>query len=253
LGIYFGASLVRRRSEPEMQNGKILRHDEVAFFEHWMHALATLLLLVTGVHLGFLLVPRLVQRPESVGLMLNLHFVGVVMFLFGIAYYLTDDLLTGGIKEHWPEPGDFRAAVADYMAKFGGGRAPEEGKYLASEKLSYPLWVLVVGGVIVTGAVKVAAHVWSLPGALMGPVTFLHDLAAFGVMASLVIHIVAAAVLPWSWPLLGAMLTGYVSEDYARKNHSKWFREVKKRSTGTEATPGGKDPGTKGAGLPATS
>lgn len=250
LGVFFGASVEGRRRSPEILGGKILRHDEVAFLEHWTHALSTLLLLVTGIYLGFLFFPRLVQAPPATGFLMNLHFVGVAMFLFSLAYYLTEAGLNGTLQEHWPEPGDFKAAVLHYTAKLGVGKAPEEGKYLASERLAYVGWVVGVAGIVVTGAVKVAAHVWSLPGAFMGAVTFLHDLSALAMLLMLAAHVVASSLAPWSWQLLRSMVTGYVSVEYARRAHPKWYAEVALGGAGRvpEKTPAVPD---RGAGFPA--
>ncbi|MBO8126890.1 MAG: cytochrome b/b6 domain-containing protein [Firmicutes bacterium] len=224
LGIYVGATVKRRESE--LTDGKVLRHDETAFLIHWSHALSTLVLIGTGIYLGFFFFPRLVHSPEQVGFVLNLHFVGVVVFLFSISLHLTDMYVTGKIKEHLPEPGDFQDAIAHYVSKLGIGRKPKEGKYLASEKLSYPMWIVSVGLVLITGFIKVAAHRWSIPGGVMGAVTWLHDLGALLVGINLVVHIIMSSVMPWSWPLLRSMLTGYVSEEYVRKHHAKWYEEL---------------------------
>lgn len=228
LGIFAGAS--SNRKAPKLEHGKILRHDESVFLVHWAHALSTLLLIVTGVYLGFLFIPRLVASPEQAGFALNLHFVGVLVFVFSITHHLTDLFIYGKFKEHLPEPTDFQDAIAHYASKFGIGRQPREGKYLASEKLSYPMWVMTVGLILITGFIKVSAHVWNLPAGLMGVTTLLHDVVAMLIALNLTIHIIMSSVLPWSWPLLQSMITGYVSEEYAKHHHVKWYEEV----TGTK-------------------
>lgn len=248
LGLFYGAS-VTDRPGPEIKNGKVLRHDEVAFLEHWTHASSTVLLLGTGIYLGFLFFPRLLPNAQTIGFVMNLHFVGVVVFLFGIFYYLANAWVNGGLKEHLPEPGDFKAAVADYLSKLGVGKAPAEGKYLASERLSYVGWIVGVGGIILTGAVKISAHVWSLPGALMGAMSWLHDVFALLMLAMLAVHVVASSLVPWSWPLLKSMLTGYVPEEYARVHHAKWYAELLR---GGREKPSGKPAPEKGKGVPVT-
>ncbi|MDI6871115.1 MAG: cytochrome b/b6 domain-containing protein [Bacillota bacterium] len=248
LGVFFGASVEGRR-EPEIRHGKVLRHDEVAFLEHWSHAVSTLLLLGTGIYLGFLFFPRLVHTPQATGFVFNLHYVGVVVFLFSVFYHLTEAWLSGRIGEHLPEPGDFKAAIAHYAAKLSGRKEPPEGKYLASERLSYVGWIVGVGMMVVTGAIKVSAHVWSLPSAFMGGVTFLHDLFALLMLVMLLVHVVASSVVPWSWPLFRSMLTGYVPEEYVQKHHAKWYAELKEGRRGKE--PAGK-PVPEKPGVPVT-
>jgi cytochrome b subunit of formate dehydrogenase len=249
LGVFYGAS-VERREEPEIRNGKVLRHDEVAFLEHWTHASSTALLLGTGIYLGFLFFPRLLPNAQTVGFVMNLHFVGVLVFLFGVSYYLGNAWVNGGVREHLPEPGDLRAALADYLAKFGVGKAPAEGKYLASERLSYVGWIVGVAGIILSGALKVAAHVWSLPGPFMGAVSWLHDVFALLMLAMLAAHVVASSVVPWSWPLLKSMLTGYISEEYVRAHHGRWHAQL--RRGGVTNLPGGKPAPEQGQGVPIT-
>ncbi|MGE5482538.1 MAG: hypothetical protein ACM3VX_06485 [Bacteroidota bacterium] len=253
LGIYFGASLRRAEGAPGARRGQILRHDEVAFFEHTAHATSTVLLMVTGTLLGFLFVPRLVTGAQSSGFMLNLHFVGVVVFVFVNFYYHTESWLGHRLGEHWPERDDFRNALLHYACILGlkPGPSPEEGKYLASERLSYVGWVAGVVGILLTGAVKVSAYVLPLPGALMGPVTFLHDLLSLYMVLMLAAHVFFSSLVPWSWPLLRSMMTGYVTEDYAKHHHPKWYREVAGRAGEAQAAPEDKRGAlTGGAGLP---
>lgn len=224
LGIYAGAAA--KRKEAEIVDGKVLRHDETAFLIHWAHALSCLLLLATGVYLGFLFIPRLVNTPQMVGFILNLHFVGVLVFMFSVSMHITDVLVGGKLKEHMPESHDMQDAVAHYAAKLGIGAAKKEGKFLASERLSYPMWVVSVGLVILTGLVKVSAHIWTIPAGLMGFTTLFHDVAALLVLLNLLAHVTLSSIVPWSWPLIKSMLTGYVSLDYARHHHALWYEEI---------------------------
>ena len=224
LGVYVGAA--SKRKAAVLSEEKILRHDETAFLTHWGHALSTLLLLGTGVYLGFLFIPRLVGTPQAVGFLFNLHFVGVLVFLFSVSMHVTDILVGNKLKEHLPEVRDFKDAIAHYAAKFGIGQKPREGKFLASEKLSYPLWIASVGLVISSGFIKVAAHIWNLPAGIMGVTTLFHDMGAILVGLNLLVHIVMSSIMPWSWPLLRSMITGYAPAEYVKSNHAKWYEEI---------------------------
>lgn len=225
VGIYASAA-PKRRAVEITEGDKILRHDETAFLIHWSHATSTLLLLITGVYLGFLFIPRFVSAPEMVGFILNLHFVAVLIFMFSVSMHVTDVLMGGKLKEHMPGSHDFHDAIAHYAAKFGIGQKPREGKFLASERLSYPLWIVSVGVVLLSGLVKVAAHIWDLPSGVMGITTLLHDFGALLVGLNLVAHVVMSSVMPWSWPLLRSMFTGYVPAEYAKHHHVKWYEEL---------------------------
>jgi cytochrome b subunit of formate dehydrogenase len=226
LGMFLGAYREHRRPKPEIKDGKILRHDDVIFLEHWSVALSTALLAATGFTLGFFFIPRFVQNPEAVGFLLNLHFVGVLVFTFGVCHYVTDVILVGGVKELLPKASDVKDSITQYTSKLGMAEAPRSGKYFPTQRITYPLWVLSVLVISLTGLFKVAAHAWNLPSGFMGAMTWIHDLTALLMTLLLVFHVVAGAVVPWSWPLLRSMLTGYVSEDYARKDHPGWVEET---------------------------
>ena len=233
LGIFLAAYREHRRSKPEIKDGKILRHDDVMFLEHWSVALSTALLAATGFTLGFFFIPRFVQNPEAVGFVLNLHFVGTLVFTFAVCHYITDVSLVGGVKELLPKASDVKESITQYTAKLGMAQPPRSGKYFPTQRITYPLWVLSVLAISLTGLFKVAAHAWNLPAGLMGAMTWIHDLTALLMTLLLAFHIVAGALVPWSWPLLRSMLTGYVSEDYARKNHPGWVDEMVRDETPT--------------------
>jgi formate dehydrogenase subunit gamma len=226
LGVFFGAYRERRRANPEIKDGKILRHDEVMFLEHWSVALSTALLALTGILLGFFFIPRFVQDPETVGFMLNLHFVGVLVFTFGVCHYVTDLFLVGGFRELLPRASDLKESITQYTAKLGMAEPPRSGKYFATQKITYPVWAISVLVISLTGILKATAHAWNLPSGFMGVMTWFHDASAVVMIVLLVFHVVAGALVPWSWPLLRSMLTGYVSEEYARKNHPGWVEEL---------------------------
>jgi formate dehydrogenase subunit gamma len=221
-GVFLGAYRQHRRPKPEIVDGKILRHDDVMFLEHWSVALSTALLAATGILLGFFFIPRFVQDPETVGFMFNLHFVGVLVFTFGVCHYATDLFLVGGVRELLPKASDIKESVTQYTAKLGMANPPRSGKYFSTQKLTYPVWAISVLVISLTGILKAAAHAWNLPSGLMGATTWIHDASAVVMIVLLVFHVVAGALVPWSWPLLQSMLTGYVSEEYARKNHPGW-------------------------------
>jgi len=109
------------------------------------------------------------------------------------------------------------------------GISPKQGKYLASERLSFPLWVVLLAGIILTGGIKAGAHVWTLPSALMAPMTYMHDVCALSLLALLALHMILGAIVPWSWPLIRSMVTGYMAEEYVRENHILWYEEIKEK------------------------
>ncbi len=232
-GILLG-SFAKRKVVPSIKNGKVLRHDETMFFQHWANAFATLILIGTGIALGFLIFPRFVTEPQNIGFVMNLHFIGACLFLFVIFFHVTKNILSGEIKENMPKAHDIPNAINHYKAKFGFGKQPVEGKYLASERLSYPAWGVVIALIILTGLTKVSAYIWNMPEGLMAAATFLHGLATILIIFLLIIHVIAGAIIPPSWPLLRSMITGYVKEDYVKSHHVNWYKEIKENEARTK-------------------
>jgi len=220
--------LARRRPDA-IEGARVLRHDSVAISEHWSHALATLLLVGSGIALGARFLPAFVSGMYQAGLALNLHYVGVVVFCFGATFYATNALLTGRWKGHMPrELGSaVKSVFAHYKALFGGADMPPEDKYFASEHLTYPVAVTGSTLMLLTGLIKVAAHSVDIPAWLIGPTFWIHDITAVVLGLFLVAHALMGALVPWSWPLLQSMFTGYVSADYAEHHHGTWYAQLK--------------------------
>lgn len=225
LGVYFG-TIEHDEEKTKIVNGKIERHNEQMFFQHWSHTLGTLTLIITGLGLGTLFIPRTIQSVENIGFALNMHFIGILFFFFGACYYVTKGLLTGELKEMLPKAEDLQGAIGHYKAVLFGGEAPKEKKFMAVERVIFPFWILGVSGISISGIVKVAAHIWSLPGALMGAITLLHGVFTIYMTLLVVAHVVAGSLLPVSWPLIRSMVTGYVTEEYVKHHHVKWYEEI---------------------------
>ena len=229
LGVFVRALSTNSVSEPKSEGGKIIRHDEHMFFSHWSNALSVVILAVSGIVLGFLFLPRFVQTPEDVAFAINLHFVASVIFVFGLFYAISDVVIDGGLKDLLPGADDVKSSFSYYGSKLGLGPPPKQGKYLASEKMSFPLWVVLVAGITVTGGIKGGAHLWSFPSEFMAAMTYLHGVCALCLLAMLALHVLLGAIVPWSWPLMRSMLTGYMSEEYVRENHILWYEDIEEK------------------------
>jgi len=234
VGVFAGA--LTKRVDPHVEGEKVLRHDGAAILEHWTHGLGTAALLVTGISLGFLFVPRLAFGAATAALITNLHFVAVIFFLFGTFYWATNTVLaTKRFKEHLPTKNAISYTVRHYGLLLGFKKytMPPEEKYFESERMAFILAVLATGLVVITGFVKVAAHAWNVPGAIVGAATFTHDVSTILMLAFFLAHIFFAAVLPMSWPVLRSMFTGTVSLEHAKAEHAGWLATI--RETDQEA------------------
>ncbi len=224
LGLLAGA--FTRRPTVRIEDGIVERHDGVAIFEHWLHVVAVLLLLGSGIALGFLFIPRLVTGAHNTGVALNLHWVGVVLFAFSGVYYATNTVLSGRLKEHLAGLEDINVGIAHYRAQLAKSEPPAEGKFYASERIAYVYMLVALGLVALTGVVKLLAYGINMPAGLMGVVTPLHDVGALLVALFLIAHVLMGAVVPWSWPELRSMVTGKLPLEYVQQHHKAWYDEL---------------------------
>jgi formate dehydrogenase subunit gamma len=228
VGIF--AAAFTKRQDPKIEGDKVLRHDKAAITEHWTHGIGTAVLLLSGIVLGLRFLPlSLVTSGANARLWMNVHFVAVIVFLFGTFYYGANTLLARyRFQEHLPTK-NFWQFTKQHYGKLLGFKfdMPAEDKYFESEKMAYVLALVATITIIVTGLVKVTAHMVSLPGALMGAVTIIHDVATVAMLAFFLAHVLFAAILPMSWPVLRSMFTGYVARDYAEHEHAGWYRRLK--------------------------
>jgi formate dehydrogenase subunit gamma len=222
------AGLTRRR-DPVIEGDRVLRHDDAAIVEHWTHGVGTAALLASGIALGFLFVPTLLGSGAPVRAAMNIHFVAVLVFLFGTFYYGANTLLaTHRFREHLPtrDAVDFTRRHYGLLLGFKKLAFPPERKYFESEKMAYLLALASTAVIIVTGFLKVAAHAIDVPGWLMAVATPAHDIATIAMLLFFLAHVFFAAILPMSWPVLRSMFTGYVPLEYARHEHAGWLASL---------------------------
>jgi formate dehydrogenase subunit gamma len=224
----FAASLTRR-VDPRVEGDMVLRHDGAAILAHWTHGIGTAVLLVSGISLGFLFVPRMLVGFRTAGFVTNLHFAAVVFFLFGTFYWVANTVLaTARFGEHLPTRNAISYTIRHYGLLLGFKKftMPPEEKYFESERMAFLLALLATGLIIVTGFIKVAAHAWAVPGVIVHAATLTHDVATLLMLAFFVAHIFFAAVLPMSWPVLRSMFTGRVSLEHAKAEHAGWLSRI---------------------------
>lgn len=226
LGIFLG-TFKYYKAPDRIINGKVERHDELMFTQHWSNALGIVLLLITGFILGTLFIPRTVVGPEHIGFALNMHFIGILFYLFGASFYITEKAFNGELKHMLPKKGDLTGMIGHYKSIIFHTEAPKEEKFLYAERTVFPGWIIGLSGITITGIFKILAHFLSLPDGLMGVMTLLHGVFAIYMGFMLVAHVFAGAVLPASWPLIRSMITGNVKEEYVKHHHEKWYQEIK--------------------------
>jgi len=218
-----------RRKDPVIEGDRVLRHDQAARLEHWTHGIGTAVLLVSGIMLGIFFVPALVAGGTPLWTVMNVHFVAVVLFLFGTFYYAANTFMAQNrFREHLPTKDAIEYTKRHYGLLLGMKKftMPPERKYFESEKMAYLLALASTVVIILTGLVKVLAHAVNLPPAVMAVATPTHDAATVAMLAFFLAHVFFAAILPASWPMLRSMFTGYVTLDHAKAEHAGWLLEI---------------------------
>ncbi|SFU06857.1 formate dehydrogenase subunit gamma [Pseudomonas marincola] len=100
---------------------------------------------------------------------------------------------------------------------------PPVGRYNGGQKLLFWVLLLCMLVLLVTGVViwrEYFSHLFGIE--LIRLSVLLHALAAFVLIASIIIHVYAGI---WVKGSMGAMLTGWVSRGWARKHHAQWYKE----------------------------
>ncbi len=229
-----GLASITKRQDPRVVGDKVLRHDDAAMLEHWTHGIGTVILLVSGISLGCLFIPSLLS-VDTVNAMMNIHFVGATVFLFGSFYYLGNAVLSPKrVREHLPTKNALSYTIRHYGLLIGIKKftMPPEEKYFESERVAYILAVVAAAVIAISGLVKVAAHVVSLPGGVLFVATLLHDVMAIAMILFIIPHVFFAVFAPGSFPLFISMLTGYLPLEHAEKDHAGWLEALDKKGRG---------------------
>ncbi|MHB8050545.1 MAG: cytochrome b/b6 domain-containing protein [Coriobacteriia bacterium] len=229
------AAGLTKRKDPVIEGDKVLRHDGAARLEHWTHGIGTAVLLVSGIALGFFGIPALADSAQLVWSWMNVHFVAVVLFLFGTFYYAANTLMARKrFAEHLPTKNAIEFTTRHYGRLLGVKKfeMPPESKYFESEKMAFLLALGATVLIILTGFLKVAAHAIDMPAGLMAVVTPAHDIAMIAMLLFFAAHVLFAAILPMGWPLFRSMITGYVPLEHAKAEHAGWVAELEGRTPG---------------------
>lgn len=233
------------------------RHELTEVVTHWLNAV--------GIGLGLITAAWLLQwfgDPFSLETTYALHFLGSGLMLVAVAHHVTYQLVGGGTGLLPRSGADFKSAVAEvvgYTGVYRGlpgvfgiqlppavrrpvqrvlrrwGIVPDHaGKYLATEKvISYSIWALLIGIVVLTGIVKTLQYVIAMPAGLRQAATFLHDGATIFIIIFLVIHVGALVLVPRNWPLLKSMFTSRISRAYAKQHLPLWNEAEQQESAGS--------------------
>ena len=144
-----------------------------------LSSLGALMLVVSGILLGGTWSPRLVSSAETTGFVLNMHFFGVVILLFGVCYLAMRMLIAKSVSP---------------LSSIGGLlNWGSDSSYLPSHKMAVLTFLVVVLALVVKGAGLLGSHALGL-----GTSVF-HGFAALVALVLL-----AVAIVLWVFEKLGA-------------------------------------------------
>ncbi len=144
-------------------------------------------------------------------------------------------------------PRSWQGPLAATLADLGIRPAAREGKFLAVEKVfSFTPLAILALVVVATGLLKSAHYFFTVPQTLLYWTTWLHDLAAWGTLIVVGLHLAAIFLVPRNWGGLRAMLLGRMPFAAVEHEFPAWADELRGRSPREVPTQGVPAHGTVG-------
>jgi formate dehydrogenase subunit gamma len=197
----------------------IVRYTPNERTNHWITAITFVLLALSGLsmfHPAMFWLSSLFGGGQWTRI---LHpFVGLVMFVsflilavrFWHHNYLDDS--------DWQWMRQINDVLANREEKL-----PEIGRYNAGQKLLFFTMVVCLVLLLLSGIVIWRAYfAFYFPIGVVRAAALVHAIAAFVLIAGIIVHIYAAL---WIKGSVSAMVRGTVTLGWARKHHPRWFRE----------------------------
>lgn len=215
---------------------KIRRYGAIVRFEHWMVALSGIMLIFTG--LGCLPLFKRYYITEIPGfkwtadfyLLTKLHYIFAIFFLFAVFFHVYFHALRKDFGL-LPKKGDFTASIKMILASFGLMKEPPADKWLPEQRLAYVGIAVVTAAVVITGIIKVLKNLQWIPLSpkIESLTNLLHTIFGGLFIFLFFIHIFFVLAVKANWPLLKAMITGRVDEEYVKERHPLWYERIKHR------------------------
>ena len=207
-----------------MRKGLIQATDAFERIVHWSLALSCLALFATGLGMMF-------HSLNFIGILMgglkSLKYVhNFVGLWFGVSLYFS-------IRMWWKEAGVFSMPEdLDWIRVAGGyvwhvDKVPEVGKYNPGQKMFFLAVALCGALMVATGLIMWFPLVF--PAGFVRLMYMLHAFGFIVIFAFFFVHLYLGTVgSPGSLP---AMLTGWVTRAWLKKQHPKWLKEMEEHGT----------------------
>jgi cytochrome b subunit of formate dehydrogenase len=233
----------------ERRADAVRRFSSSTVWLHWLATIAILLGLATGAwqYLKGLLD---VSSPVAMPLVYRIHYLAASLLVLVVALLVTDWWLRGENALGVPRGGWIRTlrGLAHELPRPIGGTiayligldlrraAPPTEQFTYYERaVSFPTWVIALALIIVTGILKAMRYVYPIPGDVLYWVSAIH-VGSMVVLALKVLDHLRYVLAPSRWPLMGAMVSGWLNARYARNKHPGWHVVDEPASQPAEAT-----------------
>jgi cytochrome b subunit of formate dehydrogenase len=217
-------------------NGEVVtRHGVGSFISHWATAFGIFALIYSGIMLGFFImngksiwfIPVFAKTLEQVIPVLNVHYFAVLMALFGGFFFGADYIATRDWMLLIPNMQDvIQGFIGKYMLR---RKWEKEDKYLSSQKGAFVPYAAIGIVMLITGAIKVAGHVWPVTANVLGWATVFHDVFMVFIILYTLVHVGIVVALK-EWPAFRSWFTGSMSTKFVEHHHPVWFEDL---TTGT--------------------
>lgn len=231
LGIVAGAARGRLKKKNEIKGDVVIRHGVGSFISHWATALGIFAAIFSGIMLGFFImngksiwfIPVFAKTIEQVIPALNTHYFSVLIILFGGFFFCADYVATRDWKLLIPNMDD---VIQGFIGKYFLRRKwDKEEKYLSSQKSAAMPYFAIGLVILITGAIKVAAHIWPISAIVWGWATAIHDIFMVFIILYTLVH-VGIVVISGDWPAFRSWFTGTMPTEFVKHHHPVWYKSL---------------------------
>ena len=239
VGLILGVARGLLKKKNEIKGDLVTRHGLGSLISHWATAFGIFAAIYSGVMLGFFVMsgksiwflPVFAKTQGAVISALDVHYFAVLMTLFGAFFFCADYVATRDWILLIPNMQD---VIQGFIGKYFLRRKWEkEEKYLSSQKSAAMPYFAIGLVILITGAIKVAAHVWTGPNGISANVwgwaTVIHDVFMVFIILYTLVH-VGIVVALGDWPAFRSWWTGTMSKNFVEHHHPVWFENLTTRT-----------------------
>lgn len=209
---------------------RVLRFNLADRLAHWALALSFILLFLTGAGLVFRGLGHLLG-PSGLRFSSGLHHLLAYVFTFGpvaILLFGTPATAREWLRSIFTWNREDFAFLGGFAKEFFGlkPKLPQQGKFNAGEKVNS--LITIFGSLLMGVTGWIMLYRSAFPKVVLAWAYPLHDAGAL-LMGSVILgHIYLALVHPGSRESIHGMLSGTVSETFAREHHARWYESISK-------------------------